>query len=1101
MKKIAFSGMKGRKKDTFLLASVIFLAFVFVITAIVFYGSSEKTKIEQRKQAFGQWENAYFSGQEDIENRLEALEEVESIGKSIILARSNEVGLVGSIDEKLMELGNFQFQSGGFPKNSDEIAIELNQLSNFSEDIKVGDKISLEMEVILLELPEDHEDLQAPSEERNRIIMENLKYLTTDSESKYFEIFKETDIENVETFGDFFQLEGVFENVLYDVYFEASGYASLGKNTRNTQDIQYFDGIKVEVRKDYEYWFLGDEEEGSTSIENIEEKGVLKKERIILTKEMTVSGILNTYSDRWDIENYSVANSFISEDSATSFIEGAIYKTKNAQVDLYKASSNFFLTSTNKSEEFFQEHKEDFTNLKRNTYSFPISSGSVDNILAYGILAFIFIATIFSVFQIYLTQMKRRTRKLALIKAIGGTNKQVRQVLLWEVLILLAIIIPLSIFLGLGLARLIIFIMNNFRGSQTVFYIDIKLVVLGLLVGIVSVFLGMVLPMVKSMKVPLRGDISGAPKRKKKSTREILKLDKDQKIKRQNFSQITKRHNQYNRGKNTLTLGLYAITITVLLASIFSGFLSFGEYIDMVIAPNKADYQLKTIYGMRTAEIDEMVMEIRDLNGIESVSGYKYGEAAFFWYEGIDENPIFNSYKELLPTNLIYDSFGGMINDDEEIDAPEEEDEGTEEESGPLVMTTEGLIEDSLVKDNDFVNLTDNNRHLVKDAIKASTYASDLGTWEYDNFIKAITKGQIDEKAYENGDEVIVLMPMYLKGQESKIEIDKSIIENTTVQNRMARLLSASNAYDLTYDFRDSGYYNRNNHLKVGDDLHLTVPTENIKGEYATNDVRFIETKVGGIVNYFPEKGIWPFSATIENPVVVGSSKFLHEMYPNSRSGIRNMSKDQYERMRARLRPTAFGNTLINISTNSDFDDVKDFIDLQRIGKDGEMSLEVLRESNNILKDKALKSSIIIGVLGISIAFLTLIILYNTALSNIEQERERIGILQALGVEGARFKISYFKQGLAYGLLSIAIAHILLTLALVIASIIEVGSITLFLQGNYLSILKNKLWLYPWKLHIGTSLVFLIWTVITYYTPIRKIVENQAVDNIRSLTR
>ena len=149
-----------------------------------------------------------------------------------------------------MELGNFQFQSGSFPENSDEIAIELNQLSNFSEDVKVGDKISLQMEVILLELAEDHEDLQAPYEEINRVVMEKLIYLTTDPESRYFEAFKNTDMENIETLGEFFELEDISENLLYDVYFEVAGYASFTGNTRNTQDIQYFDGIKVEVRKD-----------------------------------------------------------------------------------------------------------------------------------------------------------------------------------------------------------------------------------------------------------------------------------------------------------------------------------------------------------------------------------------------------------------------------------------------------------------------------------------------------------------------------------------------------------------------------------------------------------------------------------------------------------------------------------------------------------------------------------------------------------------------------------------------------------------------------------------------------------------------------------
>ncbi len=1068
MKRIAFSGMKGRKRDTFLLGIVIFLSFVFVITSIVFHASSEKTKVEQRENAFGAWENAYFNGGQYVEKRLQSLESVEKIGKSRIVGRSNQVGLVGSIDDKLKDMGNFQFESGRMPENQNEIAIELNQLSNFSGDIKIGDKIPLQIDITLFELDDNHEDLEAPIKERQDRFMENLKSHIMDPDSSYYEFFKDTDIDKIETTMDFLSLENFDVDLLYSVLYEVSSRSYLFQNTRNTQDMQHFDDVMVELRKEYVYWFIGDEDEDKSTIENIEENGVKTKERLILTKEMTVSGIINTYSDRWDIDNFGVANAFITEDAATSFIEGGIYKTENAQVELYKPSNNFFMVSENSSQQFYNENKDKFKNLKRNTYAFPGSSASTDNVLTYGILALIFLGTIFSVFQIYLTQMKRRTRKIALLKAIGGTNSQVRKILFWEVLFLLVFIVPLSIVVGLLTVKVIIIVMNNFRGSQTVFYLDVKLLALGILAAIVSVFVGMAIPMIKSMKVPLRGDISGPPKRRKKSAREVLKLDKGHKIKRQSFSQISKRHNKYNRGKNLLTLSLYTITIVVLLATIFSGFLSFGEYIDMVLAPNKPDFQFKVNYGMRTSDIDDLVDEVKKVQGIEDVYGYKYGQGGYLWYEGIENNEIINSYRDLLPVHLREESFG--------------------------------------VKD-DFVNLTDDNKHIVTEGLKVSSYGVEVGSLEYNNFINAIDQGKIDEKAYKNGEEVIVLMPMYKAYKEEKIEIDKGIIENTNSKNRMAILLSDSKSYDLSYDFRNSGYYNINNYLSVGQKLHLTVPTENIEGEYPTNDVRFIEVKVGGIINYFPEQGIWPFSNTIENPLIIGANKLIHEMYPASRSGIiqgagrPTMEQKDIDALVATLRPTSLGNTLVTISTNNKFDEIKGFIDVQRIGNEAGMPLEVLLNSNIALKDKALRTSIIIGVLGISIALISLIILYNTSLSNIDQERERIGILQGLGVDGDSFKKLYFTTGLKYGLIAITIAHIFIILVLIITTIIEVGSINLFLQSDYLNVLKNKVWMYPWKLHIGTCIVFLIWTVITYYIPIRKIVKNQAVDNIRSLTR
>ena len=64
-------------------------------------------------------------------------------------------------------------------------------------------------------------------------------------------------------------------------------------------------------------------------------------------------------------------------------------------------------------------------------------------------------------------------------------------------------------------------------------------------------------------------------------------------------------------------------------------------------------------------------------------------------------------------------------------------------------------------------------------------------------------------------------------------------------------------------------------------------------------------------------------------------------------------------------------------------------------------------------------------------ALIALVILYNTTLSKLEQERERIGTLQAIGVTGGQFKKLYLITGVLYGLISIILAHILLSFIVV----------------------------------------------------------------------
>src|SRR5699024_4645019 len=65
------------------------------------------------------------------------------------------------------------------------------------------------------------------------------------------------------------------------------------------------------------------------------------------------------------------------------------------------------------------------SNFRKNTFSYPDDKGSTEYVLALTIIAVIFIATALAIFQIFLTQMKRRSRKIVLLKSIGATKTQV----------------------------------------------------------------------------------------------------------------------------------------------------------------------------------------------------------------------------------------------------------------------------------------------------------------------------------------------------------------------------------------------------------------------------------------------------------------------------------------------------------------------------------------------------------------------------------------------------------------------------------------------------------------------------------------------------
>ena len=1059
IRKIAISGMKGRKKDTFLLSFVVLLSFLFIVTATILYSSSEKTKNIQRTNTFGSWHGSYLNADEEVGESILKIKEVEELGKSRIIGKSKTLGSLGTFNQELLDMGHFQLHEGRFPEKDNEIALELNQLSYLSQDIKVGDTIPVEVVIPLYQLDMESvvEAQMKKLEPELREIEDELKRLAeVEGESTNFYVKEDfsTDLGRIKWIRDKMEIDEEEETPLIILY-------NLWGNriVRNEQTLEVFDGVKVVTKTSYLYATIAFEDEKiEDNIEEVRKNGTIISEDAFVTKDMIVTGIVQTYSNLWDIDKFPVANSFITEEAGRSFLEGGFYLSEEMDLSEHKFPNNYFIKSSISAGEFYERYNGDLSNFRRNSFAYPETAGSTETTLTYGILGFIFIATIFSVFQIYLTQMKRRIRKIALLKSIGATNSQVRGILIWELIYLLIFCIPISILGGILTVKLILYSMNNIGNTELNFYINYKLLILGMIAGIISVIIGMTLPMIKSMKVPLTGTISKAPKHKRTSKIKRSRLKTNNfNMEIQTFRKISIKNLRYNKSNILFTLSLYTITISVLIGAIFLSFLAFEDYIDQVIATDKPDYGFEFDFGIRHKEIPDYVEAFESIEGVKNVELYKGGQHAYMWYEGIENNEVQSTFRKILPANLVDQHFG--------------------ENSG------------------DFANLDDDIKYLVEEAIVTNTYTIDSEGELFNKFENAIDLGVVDKKKFEKGEQVIVLMPMYspidFKDEELNPVEDKSIIENTEQKSRSKDLLGYSGLYDLSYDFRNSQYYLRDNTLSPGHKINLTIPTEAVSEGNKTNEVAFHELEVGAIIYYFPEEGIWPFSESVENPVVIGSYNLITDLYPATLTGKGNLSLEELRNLIARLMPTRYGKTWIYLELDNKADDIQVQVDLQRLAIEKESRLYNYIESNNIVFGKAFKVASIIIILGLSVSFIALIILYNTSISKLEQERERIGSLQAIGVTGQQFKKLYLVTGIAYGLISLILAHIFMAIIVLITS---VGN-----SGPILINIKNKLWLYPWKVHIIVCSIYFIITVLTYYLPLGKILKNQPVNNIRSL--
>ena len=395
--------VKGRKKDTFLLLFVVTLAFTFIVAAVLLHSSSEKTKYQQRFNMFGKWQASIMNTNSNIYQEISKKEEIPTIGLGKMIGQSDDLGYVMSVNEEVLDLGNFKLLEGKMPEAIDEIAIELNRQSYFNENINIGDMVEVSLEIPIFE-----KDEQDAREELDNLTNESIMgedYLTDFYEKNKEQI--ESIIESAdylqELFSDIEDEELKHERMIEEVI----GWLMPYRETigRNEQSLEEFDGTRVLVRTSYLYSTkLSSDENEIDNIDIIRKEGVMTSQKVILSRKMKVSGIIESYSDLWDVGDLPIGNSFITQEAGEAFLDNGFYRSQYEYLVMdikdYEPPLNLFLYSNLSTDELMDKYSPEFKDLKRNTYAYPQKAGSTEGTLTYSIIAFVFIATVFAVFQI-----------------------------------------------------------------------------------------------------------------------------------------------------------------------------------------------------------------------------------------------------------------------------------------------------------------------------------------------------------------------------------------------------------------------------------------------------------------------------------------------------------------------------------------------------------------------------------------------------------------------------------------------------------------------------------------------------------------------------
>jgi len=1118
---IAKKGLKGRKRDTLLLKLVITLSFIFIVTSTIFEASIDKTKLEQRLDLYGEWHAAYLNGDEEILERLKNEPGVDKVGSSLIIGESDNCGIIGTFNQDLIDMGRFSLYKGRYPEAPNEIMLELNQMSNMNLDLEVGQKIQVAISIETL----------------NGNMKDYIKRLNPEFTERLNKKMEGLDIFNDRALYDWLSFyyysmhdrwppedEIEAEKVLAELYANVYPSYYIKYNSHHETPFEEIGDVKVVANNDYLYYYFL--EDGEMTPEIIREKGLLRNQHIILKKEFIITGILQTYTDKWDLGGHRAANAFITEEGAKAFTE-AFYNTTLGDFSDYKFDYNIFLYSNSYGENLYSKladrylniedssnkdynthineyygvllfgktdeeidlafervekvrtdkNRNDFAddyiegktnsenkmevntdNFRRNRFSYPESAASTEYVLTLAIIAIVFIATALAIFQIFLTQMKRRARKIVLLKSIGATNWQLIKILLYEGLYLLRTGLLIGILGGFGLAAIVVYGMNFFGGRNLQFHVIPSFLILGLLAGCLALFIGMAVPMLYAIRIPLVGTMSKAPKHKK-----IKHKGQDGvKIKRQTFRYINWRYMTLNKGKTLISFGISFITIAIMLTTTLLCYISFDDYKNIVLFNKRPDYALETYYGDTSRGIREVEENLRAIDGIKSTEVYKVGKRTFLWYDEIEENKLLQAYEQLLPQDLLpihFSSYNRILEDQPEM---------------------------------------------ISNAFYTKIYGIDPDSELYSRFSSSITKGAVDKEKFAKGEEIILLVPMYISKNTnidgrpfSQTEVTAATNEN----NRMKWLFERSGTYKITYNSRYREYYDIPEDIKPGDTIYLSSDDEKIDGDNYVVSFTTREVKVGGIIYYFLGQGMWPFSDNVAPYIVISSLNGMESVYPGSRFGLYPHTLEERKSMVESLYPTKFGRTLWYLNTNSKEQDVVLDSKILAFANNNGYTVYNYKESNSKLYQEAFNNAIIIGLLGFTASAIAFIILYNTMSSKMEQDRNRIGILQSIGVTNSQFSSHYLKLGILNGLLSIIIVNILLFIVLFITSIAALSGITMTFGDCIKDIFEYRLWLYPWIVHIVICAVFFILTVLIYCIPSKKITKQYPVENIRSLGR
>lgn len=1058
MFQIARKGLFGRKKESLLLLSVLLLSFVFSILTTTFYSNSERAKALERESIYGRWQYAAY-GQEEGTDLFSGWEGVKVRGKNRIIGRSQTFGTLASFDEGFLDLANLTMLEGRMPQSLDEVALELNQLGFFETVPNLGSEVIADTEVFLLDReaqqePEAIEALMREAGAKDAAV--NLSPALQDMVSRLYgqpftdpackEQFQK-DLEaslhvvpgnrqrrhGLEHYDDTILIPSE-EDVMFSYSVDLSGLIErAAKDRSDGERTKLVSGLNELLIKQ----LLGGTDTVPSDLSIRGEASLPYKSSYIVRRTLKVTGIYSSISSAWLGSAGDIPTSLVTEDTARRYLEDGLLRTE-------ASDGAAILTNTYVSLAQGTILPSMPDAVLANTLAYP-PDVSTDSILAFSILAFIFFITLFGVFQLYLSQLNRRLRKLALLRAIGAGARQIQSLLIWELVILVGMTLPFALVLGIGGAWLFSRALAAQQGGFS-FLVSPAMLSVSLFSSLSAVALGVLYPLRRVRAIPLTGGIAVSKPKAAAHTRRILG-EKTRPI--LSLRHVLAHHRRFSRRQSLLTQLTYGVICSAMLLSLLLSFLAFADYRDSVAAVSMPDYEITLDYALHTRELAAFEEELKQTGAfadIQHLIGRHSGQLTMA--VGFSD-PLYEGAKELVTP----------------------------------------LLAEKL-----FVSEKDSKKYpafFKPGARKVNVYGISADSSLFQALNKSLG-GLLDSVAFQSGRSALMLYPAWMKEKEG-IAADASDLSGVPQTELVSTVFEKGGALRLSYDFRDVPLLENLSMEGVPRQIQLTFNSEEnteIERNVLPPTVHTVELMK--VVTALPEFGLWPFSQSREHPVILGSHNLVRSMIESTRSAQQMAGTPPSKT----LVPTLYGTQQTALWADGDKSEER-FVQIQQIARRYGGRAQNLYADKLIRFNAALRISTIVLIVACLIGFTALQIQLNISKARAESERLFIGTLQSLGVSGKKLKMAYIRSAMGYSLAGLVLAHALFALVVLLHLLINYPA--KLLAGHLLQLIKAEFWLYPWPDHLAVILGFFILGTLIYYRPLQRVLKIHPIHNIRGL--